>query len=649
MAEEITKTMGADLKNFSSRLNISLEKSIAEAVVNSIHAQATDITVDLFLKDSAVSSIKITDNGEGFTPKNLDSFFVLHSDHKLEIGGKGVGRATWYRFFDNVHVESSFIEDGKIKHLCFNLPKKVRKAKVLKDEVDTTELKTSIELTSYTDDLNIGTSPITLKQFLLHELLMMLISKKQKGTPVSISIKSYEGDECVESERIAENDIPEVKKESFFALPVLDEKHDFKLLCIHVSTSQKNSVQTGFIAGERTIPSFESTLGLKIQAPTRSYTGKYIFLLESKLFNNNQYTTEGRDRVVLPEETDLWGNNFRQQLKGKITQLITAFFDEEAPAHVEDRKKVIEEIIEIYPQYSSQEYRDVIGEVLLESIGHVDKYDILKRLNMHDFTKEYAFKTELDNMLREKKIPYDAKEQTISLALKTSEQAKGVLANYFWYRKAIIDQLQKLRDDNEKSEDVLHDLFFERYETQMQASLKNCLWLLDDKFMSFSYFASEAVMRTVVDEIYGEHTCDHNSQKRADLFIKFNRPSEEDSIDCVVVEFKSLGATVDERSNAASQVRRKYASYLRKHIPNLNDIFIYIISELDEALCEDLKSDDFWQSYSRHGKIMAYYNKNNNAHIFFVGASTLVGDSKDRHELFFKLLKDEMSAQERLA
>ncbi len=209
--------------------------------------------------------------------------------------------------------------------------------------------------------------------------------------------------------------------------------------------------------------------------------------------------------------------------------------------------------------------------------------------------------------------------------------------------------MQTLRDTNNKCEDALHELFFERYSTQKQACLKNCLWLLDDKFMSFSYFASEGVMKTVVDEIYGKHEPDNNAQKRMDLFIKFNRPQDSDQIDCVVVEFKALGTTLDERSNAASQVRRKYARYLRDHIPNLNDIFVYIISELDDELCKDLESDDFWQSYSRHGKIMTYYNKDNNAHIFFVGASTLVGDSKDRHELFFKLLKEELTEAERVS
>lgn len=648
MALEIRKTMGADLNNFSSRLNVSFEKSLAEAVVNSIHAGANSIDVQLLTSKSSFTAVKIIDNGEGFTTKNLDSFFKLHSDHKKIIGGKGVGRATWYRYFDNVYVESFFHEEDKQWKLHFNLPRNANESRITKENISFDKNKTTVELTSYHGDPLLGFNAASMKQFLLKELLVMLITKKEAGSKVSIAISVLDDGQCIESESITDSDLPDIKSTAKFSVPLLDRNYDFSLLCIHASFPTKNSVITGFIAGERTISNFEAALGLKIQAPTNSYTGQYLFLLDSAFFNDNKYTTEGRDRVIFPDTLDLWGNNFKDTLKEKIICAVADFFDQEVPSHAEERKRVVNEIYDLYPQYLSPEYKEIIDGVLLETVGRVDRFEVLKKLNRHDFTKEYSFKTDLERLLSNKSIPDDVKDQTIDFAQKTTDQAKGVLANYFWYRKAIIDQLQKLREDHEKSEDVLHELFFNRYETQKQTSLKNCLWLLDDKFMSFSYFASEGIMRSVVNEIYGEHSGDHNSQKRMDLFIKFNRPSDSESIDCIVIEFKALGASIDERADAASQVRRKYASYLRKHIPNLNDIFVYIVSELDDELCEDMqRGDDFSIAYSRHGKIMTYYNKGNNAHIYFIGASTIVGDSKDRHELFFKLLKEELSEQER--
>lgn len=645
---EIKKTMGADLNNFSSRLNVSLEKSLAEAVVNSIHAGANSINVQLLNSNSSFRAVKIIDNGEGFTTSNLDSFFKLHSDFKKAKGGKGVGRATWYRFFDNVSIESFFHEDGKQWKLHFSLPRNATESRIVKDNIIFEKNTTTVELTSYQGDPLLGFNAASMKQFLLKELLVMLITKKEAGSEVNIEIGVFDDGQCIETETISDSDLPNIKSTVAFSLSLFDKTFDFSLLCIHASFSTKNSVVTGFIAGERTISNFETALGLKIQAPTNSYTGQYLFLLDSTFFNDNKYTTEGRDRVIFPDTLDLHGNNFKENLKEKLISAIADFFDQEVPCHAEERTRIVNEIYELYPQYLSSEYRQIIDSVLLETVGRVDRFEVLKKLNRHDFAKEYSFKADLERLLGNNKVSDDLKNETIDFAQKTTEQAKGVLANYFWYRKVIIDQLQKLREDNEKSEDVLHELFFARYETQVQTSLKNCLWLLDDKFMSFSYFASEGVMRSVVNEIYGEHPVDHNSQKRMDLFIKFNRPSDSESIDCIVIEFKSLGASIDERADAASQVRRKYASYLRKHIPNVNDIFVYIISELDDALCEDmLRGDDFAIAYSRHGKILTYYNKGNNAHIYFVGASTIVGDSKDRHELFFKLLKEELSAQER--
>lgn len=123
--------MSANIKNFSSRLPVSLEKSIAEAVVNSIHANAQQITIKLYTQKNVLNSVSIIDNGDGFTQENLNSFFDLHSDHKRKIGGKGVGRATWYCHFNNVHIDSIFDEDGKW-HLSFDLPENRKKLKYQK-------------------------------------------------------------------------------------------------------------------------------------------------------------------------------------------------------------------------------------------------------------------------------------------------------------------------------------------------------------------------------------------------------------------------------------------------------------------------------------------------------------------------------------
>ena len=109
-----TRSFSANIENFSSRLDVSLEKAIAEAVVNSIHARATQVDVKVHtFSDGNINCIEVVDNGQGFIRDNLVSFFDLHSDHKKTLGGKGVGRATWFKYFSSIAVDSNFKENSE--------------------------------------------------------------------------------------------------------------------------------------------------------------------------------------------------------------------------------------------------------------------------------------------------------------------------------------------------------------------------------------------------------------------------------------------------------------------------------------------------------------------------------------------------------
>ena len=61
---------------------------------------------------SLVKSITVTDNGEGFTASNFNSFLTCYSDYKLRDGGKGVGRFTCLKVFKYVSICSIYNEDG---------------------------------------------------------------------------------------------------------------------------------------------------------------------------------------------------------------------------------------------------------------------------------------------------------------------------------------------------------------------------------------------------------------------------------------------------------------------------------------------------------------------------------------------------------
>ena len=60
--------------------------------------------------ETDIHSFEITDNGAGFNDKNYVSFDIYGSDHKLEMGCKGVGRVLWLKAFSkNTSIWSEHI------------------------------------------------------------------------------------------------------------------------------------------------------------------------------------------------------------------------------------------------------------------------------------------------------------------------------------------------------------------------------------------------------------------------------------------------------------------------------------------------------------------------------------------------------------
>src|SRR3546814_4590071 len=65
---------------------------------------------------SDVCSSDLHDNGIGLDDRNFDSFNTAFSPRKSQIGGKGLGRFTWLKAFDQALVKSTFRDDDATLH-----------------------------------------------------------------------------------------------------------------------------------------------------------------------------------------------------------------------------------------------------------------------------------------------------------------------------------------------------------------------------------------------------------------------------------------------------------------------------------------------------------------------------------------------------
>ena len=109
------KTMTINIENYVRRLrDINFMQPLYEAIVNSLDAKATNIEIsikDTIIKDenkndiNVINGFEVVDDGDGFTEKNVDSFFEMLSEKKEE-GKLGSGRFIWLKVFDKIIIES---------------------------------------------------------------------------------------------------------------------------------------------------------------------------------------------------------------------------------------------------------------------------------------------------------------------------------------------------------------------------------------------------------------------------------------------------------------------------------------------------------------------------------------------------------------
>ena len=92
-------------------------KKEGEIVIDIIRNGLPDTLASLAENDSyPIKSFQITDNGIGLDDENLNYFVETDTDHKLQIGGKGVGRFVCLKAFDHLLIKSIF-KRGEEKYI----------------------------------------------------------------------------------------------------------------------------------------------------------------------------------------------------------------------------------------------------------------------------------------------------------------------------------------------------------------------------------------------------------------------------------------------------------------------------------------------------------------------------------------------------
>ena len=177
---------------------------------------------------------------------------------------------------------------------------------------------------------------------------------------------------------------------------------------------------------------------------------------------------------------------------------------------------------------------------------------------------------------------------------------------------------------------------------------ENNVWLVDDKFLSYSNIYSDQSLATIVQEV-GD-SVESKQQRKPDVAAFFSKDSENHPNKLVIIEFKKPGADIFANNKALMQCRL-YASELAERIPTVREVFAFSIVEIDNEFYRDMKQTGFKDVFSLTERVV--YNDfligskdEIPLHLYVMPASSLIKDARARNRVFEEVLQFNSKKQE---
>ena len=645
------------VKNFNLPKNRPLVP-LYEDIVNSIHAieerRRNDSTfttgaieVNVIreaqgsLLDSMIESFEISDNGIGFTERNMKSFLESDSTHKSEIGGKGVGRFSWLKAFSSVDIMSIYCEDGIFHKRSFTFSLENQFINDVLAEGKTDKPKTIVRLDSYKSNYQ-KELPKQLNTVAVHVMQHCLVYFLDDNCP-QITV-SDEKDTIVLNELFKKKVKTSDNIESF----TIDKKQ-FNLLHVKIEDKIFTGNRLYLCANNRLVDSRDLEKQIvDLDGQIFEIGGFwYVGVLTGKYLDDNvdmnrlsfDISKKGTDDISLEtimtescKRIEKYLSKYLSVITEEKNKHIKEYVTKTAPQYRHLLKYMAEEVSQIKPKLSEEKLDDAL----------------------------YIIKREFNKRAREDQIQLLSGEKETSMSPKEyekyfQEQSKRIsdanssmLAEYVIHRKVVIDLLSKglrRKDDGVfNQENYMHNLIYPMRTTSNEADYEtHNLWLIDEKLSYCSFISSD------------EYFDNDPKQERADILILDNpialsEGANDGSVFDTIIIFELKRPMRNDYTVSANPITQLY-KYLRKirdgkakdkfHRPiNVNDstkYYLYAICDHRVSTLQTVIADnEFTETPDRLG----YYkfHKTYNAYFEILSYDKIVNDAKKRNRVLFEKL-----------
>ncbi len=605
--------------------NPSLDLVYFEAIANSLDAKATDIELTIKInsfEEAESFNVFVKDNGVGFDTRGYDRFCtLLETDN---TNNKGIGRLIFVNYFNKVEYKTY----SKDFQRSFSL-----------DENFEGDFKEINELSSFGTHLSLKDYRLekintydylkadSLKKAIELHFLPRLFLLKQENKQVKITIKVETKKENIKqdffstSAVISTDNLPNLKKATFQA-NFIDMFHEFELYYLVEKDYQATSLQVAIAVDNRSIDI--SDIISRNNIPDNY---NLIFLIQSEYFNGK--TSNSRQKLTIDDNTfKTLKKSIIQQIKGKLEQ--------EIPHLIENnqRKKA----------YLDKRYPHLTGFFDDDIVGFIDTDKLIEKAQM--------------NFFKEQKKILEADKLNDEQYHKSLEISSRVLMEYILYRNLIIEKLKATNQANSEAE--IHEMIVPMKqaftaEARHNQLYQNNVWLLDDKFMTYTTVLSDKTLQNLINEILTEEELTQDKLSRPDIAIVFNGNPEQEKVDVVVVEIKPRYDKLHENEKAIGQIQKRARNLLKYYPHHIQRLWFYAVVDVNEEFSDYLISNGYREmfstgtSYTRYQEI-AFRDNNNNrlqtpVNITVLPYTTMIDDAQARNDTFLNILKATIKEQ----
>lgn len=499
------------------RANTTAYTPVVETVVNAIQAiecsgrsggkvtvralRSTQLENDGSLP--AIIGFEIEDNGVGFTDEHRQSFDTLYSDLKIKEGGKGFGRFTCLKHFEDLHIVSVFNGTEGYRKRTFSMGKDneiivgEKVAVVAANDSGTVVHLYTLRRGSYEKKLS------TLARTLVEKLLPYFITKDYAPPEIILCEKDGSGAIRLNDFTSQLSDVIEEidARNNVFTLPATAGDQEFTVRVFKFRSPKNHKSMISLVAHKREVsstaihnyvPEFDDDFYEKDAAGNADTEKNYIIkaYVFSKYLDDNVALERGE--FNFKQDRDLIFGISQNQIESRTAQIAKVAVGNEILTRQEKKKARVQS----YVDEEAPWHKTVLDRIDLSGLPYnASNEEIETKLQRAKHSQEMQIRRDVKTIM-EKSDPADLAKNVLEIVGRISETSKNDLVHYIALRRNILDLFEKsLQTDeqgNYSNEGVVHDIIFPRKgDTDTTSFEEHHLWMIDERLNFTTYISSD--------------------------------------------------------------------------------------------------------------------------------------------------------------